>query len=774
MFNGSGECGLGAVVPWPERLWVVTYAPHKPHGSDDKLYEIDRQLNLHVRPESVGGTPANRMIHRESQQLIIGPYFIDRQRTVRVVSPKTMPGRPTATARHLDDPTSKVYFFTMEEGLYEVDVKTLDVTVLNLDGNARTPVDIAGPLLPGYHGKGAYTSQRRLVVSNNGELRGGRPDYSGPSGCLAEWDGTAWNVVDRNQFVEVTGPGGISASGAPDDPIWATGWDRRSVVLKMLDGGRWHTYRLPKASYTYDARHGWFTEWPRIREIDRGRLLMTMHGMFWQFPKRFRARSTAGIRPLSSYLKIVADFCEWDGRVVFACDDAAKLGNPLCGQSQSNLWFVPPDRLRTLGLRSGFGGVWLNDEVKAGEPSDAFVFGGFDRRMVHLWHDADAPVTLTLEIDKGGTNTWSAYKSIKVPAKAYTYHVFPPDLHAEWIRITTDRDCRRAGAYFHYSTDRTPAAPSDEMFTRLPTARDSVPHSAGLIRPRGSDLGTLHFAAWTVDEQGRADEAGYYEIDADLKLEQVRDAKAHAWLKDHAAVKGPDFEVDEASVIVTDADGKRYRLPKGHPTFDKPTELGRPRGIREVVTERSLLNCHGTFYELPREHAGGLARIKPVCTHNRRIHDFCSWRGLLVISGVRADGRSDDHRVVSNDGKVSLWLGTIDDLWALGSPCGIGGPWKNISVRAGVPSDPYLMLGYDRKRLGLSHDATESVEFRVQVDVDGSGRWFDYATLAVAPGRTRTHEFPRAYSVHWVRLVAERDVTATATFTYEGWTSRDR
>jgi hypothetical protein len=66
MFNHQGECGTGAVVPWADRLWVITYAPHMPQGSDDKLYEINGDLTRTIRPESVGGTPADRMIHRES------------------------------------------------------------------------------------------------------------------------------------------------------------------------------------------------------------------------------------------------------------------------------------------------------------------------------------------------------------------------------------------------------------------------------------------------------------------------------------------------------------------------------------------------------------------------------------------------------------------------------------------------------------------------------------------------------------------------------------
>ena len=52
-FNNEPECGTGAVVPWADRLWVVTYAPHAPKGSSDKLYEITPDLHQIVRPESI-------------------------------------------------------------------------------------------------------------------------------------------------------------------------------------------------------------------------------------------------------------------------------------------------------------------------------------------------------------------------------------------------------------------------------------------------------------------------------------------------------------------------------------------------------------------------------------------------------------------------------------------------------------------------------------------------------------------------------------------------
>ena len=154
MFNNEKECGTGAVVPWAGRLWAITYGPHKPNGSSDKLYEITPELEQIVREESIGGTPANRMIHKESEQLFIGPYAIDAQRNVRAIPYDTMFGRHTGLARHLTDPENKILLATMEEGIYEIDTKTLDVKELWGDEANKDSPRKSG--LPGYHGKGFY------------------------------------------------------------------------------------------------------------------------------------------------------------------------------------------------------------------------------------------------------------------------------------------------------------------------------------------------------------------------------------------------------------------------------------------------------------------------------------------------------------------------------------------------------------------------------------------------------------------------------------------
>src|SRR3546814_958443 len=102
------------------------------------------------------------MIHRESNQLFIGPYVIDSSANVHAIPYTVMPGRHTGVARHLTDPANKIYYGTMEEGFYTVDVHSYVVDTLYEDGNVTRKEGEMGQeahLLPGAHGKGLYTGQ---------------------------------------------------------------------------------------------------------------------------------------------------------------------------------------------------------------------------------------------------------------------------------------------------------------------------------------------------------------------------------------------------------------------------------------------------------------------------------------------------------------------------------------------------------------------------------------------------------------------------------------
>jgi hypothetical protein len=760
MYNSQGECGTGAVVFWAGRLWVVTYSPHQPGGSDDKLYEIDEQLNRVTRPESIGGTPANRMIHRESRQLFIGPYAVDENRRVRAISFKEMFGRPTGNARHLFEPASKIYYATMEEGFYEVDVHTLAVRQLYEDANLpqmrKEAKDHGGALLPGYHGKGFYSGQGRLIYANNGEIGGGSLPPESPSGCLAEWDGEDWKVVRRNQFTEVTGPGGLHGNPDPDnDPVWAVGWDHRSLLLALRASGAWHYYRLPKASHTYDGAHGWNTEWPRIRDIGEDDLLMTMHGMLWRFPRTFNLRRSAGIAPRSTYLRVVADFERWEDRVVFGCDDTAvneffntrrakgKIAAP--EQSQSNLWFVEPSRLDRLGPPIGRGAVWVKDDIPANVASGPFLFSGFDHRMLHLTHETPHEISFHLEVDRAGDGSWSRLREIKVPARGYAHTIFSPAEQGAWVRLKPSADCSKATAFFHYAArDRRPLA---KHRTR-PGAR------AGYLWARGEKRGSVLLAT----------EDSLYELDGGLSLRKIEDPEMHAWMRKNLAPPRAVLEVDRASVVYTDESGRRWRLPKGDAFFDSIREG--VRVSREVSTERDLFNAHGTFYELPANNAGGIAMIRPICTHNLPVHDYCSWRGLTVMSGLPHIALPAGEFVRSEDGSAALWLGVSDDLWHFGKPAGKGGPWRETPVKAGRPSDPYLLTGYDSKSIHLEHAGRQVLQIRLEIDITGTGIWVEYRTFDVPAGRPVQFEFPRGFNAYWLRTVALEDGVATALLTY--------
>lgn len=762
-FNDEGECGTGAVVPWADRLWVITYAPHEPRGSSDKLYEITPDLQQIVRPESIGGTPANRMIHKESKQLFIGPYVIGADRQVRQIPYSAMFGRLTGNARHLSDPAGKIYYATMEEGIYEVDVKTLAVKELWRDEQLKGGIK-AG--LPGYHGKGLYSGQGRLIYANNGEHA---PDVAvnpaRPSGVLAEWDGKAmgWNVVRRNQFTEVTGPGGITGNPSADtDPVWSIGWDFRSLILACLHEGKWSFWRLPKGSHSYDGSHGWNTEWPRIRDIGEEDFLMTMHGTFWKFPKDFTPAKSAGIAPRSNYLKVIGDFCRWNDRLVFGCDDTARAeflnkrkakGNIAAPQSQSNLWFTAPALLDQLGPVIGRGAVWSGDEVEAGKPSDAYLFSGYDRKGLHLARGpADKPAVISVEIDEAGNGTWKKVREITLTGLSACADL--SDLKGSWVRLISDTSLENATAYFQYSNEDHRGDSPDPIFAGIASSADEK-ISGGLVRARAGNKRTLAFLASSGGE-----EAGCYELDAELKLRKTDDAGLAAHTRENAAIPTGVLAEDEASVIYIGDKGNRWRLPRG---ASSPSKDGGFRVCREVATERDLFHAGGTFYELPAENAGGFAKARAIATSDFLVQDFCSYRGLFIMTGIAAgQGNGNPHVIRSDDGKAALWAGAIDDLWKAGKPRGKGGPWKDTLVKAGKPSDPYLMTGFDRKSLVLSADQPATIT--AEVDLTGSGLWVPYRAFEVT-GQL-DHEFPAAFQAYWIRFTSDRDAKLSAQLTY--------
>ena len=779
--NGSygfgNECGIGALAVWNDKLYMLNYAAHQPKGSEHKLYIIDEDKNMQIFEGSIGGTPAARMIHQESNQLLIGPYVIDSIGKVRVIPYTNMEGRLTAIARHLKDPENMVYYYDMEGILYEVNVHTLKVKKLFEDP------------LPGWHGKGGYTSQGKLVVSNNGEhasegkvthdnddweaehyqwedkWKVDKEDVFGLEnlGILAEFDGDNFKIVERRQYTDVTTKHGIYAIPNDQSPLWSMGWDKKSVRLKVLDKGKWYTYLLPKATYNNDPPHGWFTEWPRIRSVGNGKMMMDMHGMFYDFPQTFSANNSAGIKPMGSHLRYIPDFLNWNDQIVLATDETSIQGNPLSGQPQSNLWFGSYDELSNWGPASGYGAIWLKEDVKANTHSSPYLMAGFDNRMVHFKNHGDISVKITMEIDVNGDNNWKAYKSMSLEKEAYAYHLFDQGLKANWIRLVSDSNSKLTATFHFTDSNLKNRFDGEILFSALADIEYDGEVSHAKLYSNKTNFNLSVIAGSIENGQfNRTKDIEFTKFDFNYQ-EGITDTTALEALK----VKDLWSE-DEASIILK-LKHSQLRLPRINSAYSTKLPSGTTRLVREVESERELANIAGTFYELPLFKVGQeplYKMMRPVSTHGKQISDFNTWNGLLVLSGVKKYSIDSEHIYTSEDSETSLWFGGIDDIWDFGKPVGEGGPWKNTQVKANELSDKYLMTGYDKKTLMLKADKDTKVTLLIHVN-HYLEEPMEYKTFNLKTGETVEYEFPNGFSAHWVQVKANKDCSATAWFVYE-------
>lgn len=425
------ESGIGALIPWANKLWMIGYVAHI-QGSGIGLYEINDNMTMVKHPESVTGTFANRMIHNPTEQAIIGPHFIDKHGNVRTCK-ELSTHRLAATMEHLTDPENKVYFLTMEGKFFECDVHSLEATFL-FDLYKELEIPKTGYV----HFKDGFTGNGRVVVANNSY---DERDFLGESfaGRLAEWDGKSkkWTILEKTAFIGVGGKNSHVFSGKTvyGNPIFATGWDNKSVILKCYNdrSKKWQKYRLPKGSHSFD--HAWNTEWMRIREAQSERFIMDAFGIFYELPMMTYGGFVWGIKPISYHLRIVPDFCFWRGLFVMAGDQT----DHGVGQPQTGLLFQNLDDLWNYGKPTGWGAVWQNDTVQAGDMSDSYLMTGFDKKTIHFKNSGKKDVDFTIMVDFSGNDEWNIYKKITVKGNGYNSYTFPDGYSAHWVKLRVDK-----------------------------------------------------------------------------------------------------------------------------------------------------------------------------------------------------------------------------------------------------------------------------------------------------------------------------------------------
>jgi len=403
--------------------------------------------------------------------------------------------------------------------------------------------------------------------------------------------------------------------------------------------------------------------------------------------------------------------------------------------------------------------VWVEEEIHEDEYSEPFLFSGWKTRNIWLKNHGDQSAEFSFEIFN--KSIWILKEELVLEPESSQFLQFKEDDAGEWIRARSSAHTTATLA-FTYDHEDERKAQSNALFNGLARVDANDPFG-GLLYGLGDNRRKLGVSS--RDKSGAV--AGYYELDSLLQLQRVEDDETQQFIEDKFAIPENVISVDQSSVLIVDDAGRRWRLPKGNNHFDHLIQNTQLRICREVATERDLFNCHGTFYELPAENADGFAKIRPISSHSYRINDYASYHGLLVMTGIDPGAGENQHIIRSDDKNAAVWVGVIDDLWQLGKPTGIGGPWKDSSVKADESSDPYLIGFYDHKILTLSHNLDEAVHFTLEVNPIGHGPWFSYMTFTVSPGEDHQFEFPNGFQARWVRFRVDKTCQATAWLVYD-------
>lgn len=415
------ECGTGAMMPWADGLYVVTYNSSGymlSSGTGLGLYRLDDTLKP-TRLDTPNGVYANRFIHHPSNQCIIGPYIIDSKGKWRRIE-GLVKQRLTATMPHLTDPENRVYFQTMEGLFFEMDISDLKPRLL-------FDLTTGMKLTAAPHFKGGWTAQGRVVVANNGFYA-----YGQKQAGLFEWDGRKpWRRIADKPHMDVVSRENMGSV------MFTNGWDERSATLDALVDGKWQHYRLPMASHAFDQ--AWQTEWMRIREVETERYMIDLQGMFYELqPIAFEGRIW-GVKPICQHLRVIPDYCSFRGLLAIGGNETSSNqdNNPIAGQPQSGIWFGKTDDLWSWGKPQGWGGPWRNDPVTAGVPSDPFLFTDFRRKMLHLV--SDKATEIEIQVDFLGNGTWEKYETIKMNSGGYHPVFFDDAFSAQWVRLVPSR-----------------------------------------------------------------------------------------------------------------------------------------------------------------------------------------------------------------------------------------------------------------------------------------------------------------------------------------------
>ena len=161
---------------------------------------------------------------------------------------------------------------------------------------------------------------------------------------------------------------------------------------------------------------------------------------FFELPAE-NADGFAKIRPVCTHNLLVNDYASFRGLMIMTgIDENVKNDGHIItsDDGKCRVWAGSIDDLWKLGKPVGHGGPWADSEVAAGETSDPYLIGYYDKKTLTLSHKASSAVEFTVEVDPTGDGTWMKYASYKVqPGQTFTTEL-PRGMFARWIRFSAN------------------------------------------------------------------------------------------------------------------------------------------------------------------------------------------------------------------------------------------------------------------------------------------------------------------------------------------------
>ena len=361
-------------------------------------------------------------------------------------------------------------------------------------------------------------------------------------------------IISRRQHPDVTGPGGILTATGDDTPLWTIGMGpahrppqaqrRRHVVHVRLPEGQLRLRPVARLVHRVAAH-------PRGRrravpdEHARDDLRVPLHVRSRKHRRHPAALHASPLhdgfrrveRAASCWLVTIRRF--W--RMRLAAKPQSNLRSSLDRNSATDF-----------GPRSGWGGIWVDDRVKAGRASDPCLIAGYAERYVHLAHDSSArTVTFSLEIDGLGMGMarMESAGTCRPPASGSR---LPGDPAGEWLRVKADRDWPSRPPFCIVRRAGPPATASNPFTSLAPAGGPCMECRAGSV----SQAYPATCSSWRDARMpaGRQETGAYYEVNERLEFTRVERAREES----------PDLEQRRrARDRLHDRQGVRHRHRRG-------------------------------------------------------------------------------------------------------------------------------------------------------------------------------------------------------------------